>query len=92
MSRKRYALLNVEFENFDGTVFGSWIQNCTACTFEKACEMAVATVEANSNRITVAVVEDVFGETRPHFHRLPALYIYGGYKNDLRRKNGTKSY
>lgn len=52
----KFALINVSCEQ-NGFVSGSWIQDFTG-TLEQAAEYARETEMANSNRITVAVVED----------------------------------
>ena len=51
----RFSLINVDQE-YDGMVDGVWIQNHTG-TLESATQKARETEQANSNRITVAVVE-----------------------------------
>lgn len=52
---KRYSLINVDKE-YNGLVDGVWIQDSNGC-FEKAVKAARDTERANSNRITVAVVD-----------------------------------
>ena len=51
----KFSLINVSRE-YDGMVDGVWLQDHTG-TIESATEKARATERANSNRITVAVVE-----------------------------------
>lgn len=59
-----YVLLQVSKTNDNGTVNGVWLQGCCGTTLEEATKRARATEAANSNRITVAVVEDLcFGVT-----------------------------
>ena len=70
----RYSLINVFHENND-LVDGTWIQNHTG-TLETATEAARATEMANSNRITVAVVEDMYYN--------PFTNVYGAKRLDLK--------
>jgi len=51
-----YSLIQ-EAKEANGFVEGTWIQDCTGTTLDIATKMAKATEKANSNRITVAVVE-----------------------------------
>ncbi len=51
----RYSLINVDSEA-SGLVDGTWMQDHTG-TLETATQKARDTEKANSNRITVAVVE-----------------------------------
>ena len=53
----KFSLINV-IREYDGMVDGFWLQNHTG-TLESATEKARATEQANSNRITVAVVEEL---------------------------------
>lgn len=53
----RFSLINV-YKEHDGLVDGTWIQNCTG-TLKKAIKAARDTEKANSNRITIAVVEAI---------------------------------
>lgn len=53
----KFSLVNV-FEEKDGLVNGVWIQDHTG-TLESATKAARDTERANSNRITVAVVDDL---------------------------------
>jgi hypothetical protein len=53
----KFSLINVTKE-VDGLVDGYWLQNKTG-TLEEAIVHARGTEKANSNRITVAVVEDI---------------------------------
>lgn len=55
----RYSLINVSNEQ-NGFVDGNWIQDFNG-SFEKACEFARETEKVNSNRITVAVVDELPG-------------------------------
>ena len=56
----KFSLINVVREE-NGLVDGVWIQNYTG-TLEEAAQWARDTEKANSNRITVAVVEQyVYG-------------------------------
>lgn len=54
----KFSLLNVYRTNADGTVDGYWIQDHIG-TIETAKEMARKTEAANSNKIQVAVVQQV---------------------------------
>ena len=54
----KFTLVNVDREK-DGLVCGAWIQNFTG-TLEEAVQWARETEQANSNRISVAVVEDMY--------------------------------
>lgn len=63
----RYSLINVSNEH-DGIVDGNWIQNFTG-SFEEACKFARETEKINSNRITVAVVEELSGSYPNYYHR-----------------------
>lgn len=69
----RYSLINVWHEE-DGLVDGNWIQDCSAVPFEVAVKRARETEKANSNRITVAVVEGI--------DDIPAIFAY---KTGLKR-------
>lgn len=51
-----FSLLTVHTTNPDGTVNGTWLQDHIG-TPESARERAAQTEQANSHRITVAVVE-----------------------------------
>jgi len=62
----KYSLVNVDKE-LDGMVSGVWLQDHIG-TLESAIENAIATEQANSNRITVAVVEDL-GLWIPDYNR-----------------------
>lgn len=53
----RYSLILV-YKEYDGFVDGVWIQDSNG-SLEKAIEVARDTEKANSNRITVAVVESL---------------------------------
>lgn len=53
-----FSLLNVTAVNPDGTVDGYWIQDHVG-SHASALEKAEVTASANSNRITVAVVEQI---------------------------------
>jgi hypothetical protein len=52
-----FSLVNVSKE-YNGLVDGVWMQHCTAATLEEATQRARDTEKANSDRITVAVVDD----------------------------------
>ena len=54
----RFTLINVSHEK-DGVVDGAWLQDHTG-TIETATEEARETERANSNRITVAVIEYMY--------------------------------
>lgn len=54
----RFALVCIDHEK-DGLVDGAWMQNFTG-TLEEASQWARETEKANSNRISVAVVEDMY--------------------------------
>lgn len=54
----KYSLVNVQKTHEDGRVDGVWLQHYTG-TFESAVEWAKATEQANSNRISVAVVPEL---------------------------------
>ena len=66
----KYSLIQVERE-YDGMVDGVWMQNHIG-TIDSAAEAARATERANSNRITVAVVEDL-GYSEPNHSLRTAL-------------------
>lgn len=55
--KMKWSLINVWRED-DGYVDGTWFQNVTS-TLQEAIEVAKATEKANSNKISVAVVEDL---------------------------------
>ena len=57
----RYSLINVSYEE-NGNVDGVWIQNHTG-TLETAIKAARDTEKANSNRIKVAVDDDLYYST-----------------------------
>lgn len=69
-SSVKYSLIQVERE-YDGMVDGVWLQNHTG-TMDSAAEEARATEKANSNRIKVAVVEDL-GYSEPNYSFRTAL-------------------
>lgn len=54
-----YMLLQIS-ESKNGLVSGTHIQWCCACTLEEAAKRARETEAANSNRIEVAVVEELY--------------------------------
>lgn len=60
----KYSLINVSRE-YDGMVDGVWLQDHIG-TIDSASEEARATEQANSNRITVAVVDDL-GYYEPNY-------------------------
>lgn len=66
----KYSLINASRE-YDGLVDGVWLQNHTG-TIDSAAEAARAIERANSNRITVAVVEDL-GYSEPDYSFRTAL-------------------
>lgn len=63
LSRKRgifmYMLLQIS-ESKNGLVSGTHVQWCCSSTLEEAAKRARATEAANSNRIEVAVVEELY--------------------------------
>jgi len=69
-SAAKYSLIQVDRE-YDGMVDGVWVQNHVG-TIDSAAEVARATERANSNRITVAVVEDL-GYSEPNYSFRTAL-------------------
>lgn len=54
-----YALVNVERE-YNGLVDGALIQWCGNCTLREAIKLARSTERVNSNRITVAVIDEYY--------------------------------
>ena len=64
MDFKHFSLVNIESEK-DGIVNGTWIQNHIG-TLETASKAARDIEIANSNRIKVAVVEDL-GYSYPNY-------------------------
>ena len=54
---KSFSLVQVIKTHNDGTIDGIWLQNCTAVTLKEAVACAVETEIANSEKITVAVVD-----------------------------------
>lgn len=54
-----YMLLQVEREE-NGLVDGTHLQWCCACSFEQAVKRARDTECVNGNRITVAVIDDLY--------------------------------
>lgn len=71
-------LLNVDKQDGD-LVSGMHIQWCCACDLPEAAERARQTEKANSNRITVAVVDDLYN-----------AYAIGRYYEDLHRLDNPK--
>jgi len=65
-----FQIINVARE-YDGLVDGVWLQDHTG-TIDSAAEAARATEQANSNRITVAVVDDL-GYSEPNYAFRTAL-------------------
>ena len=57
----KYSLIVIEKTNNDKTINGTWLQGCCGVTLEKATERARATEKVNSNRIKIAVVEELNG-------------------------------
>lgn len=57
MSIKTFSLLSVSSQNDDGTVNGSWVQDCVG-SYDDAVERARQTSELNSG-IHIAVIEHV---------------------------------
>jgi hypothetical protein len=55
----KFSLINVDKES-NGLINGTWLQNHTG-TLETAIKKAKETEKVNSNRITVAVVDEVIG-------------------------------
>jgi len=72
----KFTLVNVDYVK-DGLVYGVWMQGFTG-SLDQATECAIETEKTNSNRITVAVVED---KCYPSFG-----YIYGAKRLDIREK------
>ncbi len=61
-----YSLIHVDEENGrnpDGTINGTWLQDCSGTTLDAALNRARETEKANSNRFDVAVVDAVPGTT-----------------------------
>lgn len=54
-----YMLLQVDHEE-NGLVDGAHLQWCCACSFEEAMKRARETEYINGNRITVAVVNELY--------------------------------
>lgn len=54
-----FSLLNVVRKNADGTLDGYWMQDCSGSTYQDARTRAMETERANSNRIQVAVIEQI---------------------------------
>lgn len=54
-----YALVNVERE-YNGLIDGALIQWCSNCTLREAIKLARSTERGNSNRITVAVIDEYY--------------------------------
>jgi hypothetical protein len=63
----RYSLVSVSREE-NGLVDGVWVQDCTG-TLDEAIKRARDTEKANSNRISVAVVESLNGSTPNYCQR-----------------------
>ena len=74
----KFSLINV-IREYDGMVDGFWLQNHTG-TLESDTEKSRATEQANSNRITVAVVEKL-SYTPAH-----------SLRKELKRLDGVKSF
>lgn len=70
----KFSLINVTKEE-NGLVDGYWMQNHVG-TLETAMLRAKGTEEANSNRITVAIVDDI-GRTNPHLDFITKLKRLG---------------
>lgn len=68
-----YMLLNVEKIN-NNSVDGVHIQWCSGCTLEQAKIRARETEKSNGNRITVAVVDEIYNS-----------YAIGKYYTNLER-------
>lgn len=58
----KYSLIQIEEEHGAGVISGSWVQDCIG-SLEEATQRATKTEQVNSNRIKVAVVEQVVGTT-----------------------------
>lgn len=84
----KYSLINVSRE-YDGMVDGVWLQNHTG-TIESASEIARATERANSNKITVAVVDDL-GYSEPNYSFRTALKRLDIAQTLNLNNNGDKS-
>ena len=72
----RYSLINVSREK-NGLVDGAWMQDF-AGTLEDATQLARETERANSNQISVAVVEDMY--------YTPFSNVYGAKRLDLKEQ------
>jgi len=71
----KFSLINIHHKN-GNKIDGSWLQNHIG-TLESAIEVAIKTEQANSNKIKVAVVEELF-VTNPilnYFENLTQLNI-----------------
>ncbi len=68
-----YMLLQVDKEE-NGLVNGVCLQWCCACTLEEAAKRARETEKVNSNRISVAVVDELY-----------TAYTYGIHYTNLQR-------
>jgi hypothetical protein len=75
-----YMLLQIS-ESKDGLVSGTHVQWCCACTLEEAAKRARETEAANSNRIEVAVVEELY-----------APYCLGKQYQNLKRLDRRKNH
>lgn len=68
-----YMLLQID-KGENGFVDGTHIQWCCACSLNEAIKRARDTEKANSNRISVAVVDELYGS-----------YTLGRYYKEMKR-------
>jgi hypothetical protein len=69
-----YTLINVHETHEDGTVSGTWLQDkCGDLT--GAIDWARQTERLNSNKITIAVVARITGDTLGYHERMPRLTL-----------------
>lgn len=74
-----YSLVQIEQEEY-GLVSGPWIQDCCACTMEEATRCARETEAANSNRIQIAVIDQITSV-------VPYQYVYKAIRLDSKIKD-----
>ena len=71
--KKMFMLLNIDKEE-NGFVDGTHIEWCCACSLKEATARARGTEKVNSNRITVAVVDELYDS-----------YAHNKYYKNLKR-------
>lgn len=67
-----YMLLNV-YKEKNGLVSGNFMEWCSNCSLDEAIKRARETEKVNSNRINVAVVDELYDSYKTNYYNLKRL-------------------